>query len=175
MSIFCSSRPRFDISQTEGVVIIDLNISAAEQVAGFLRAEIERQKGTEVFVRPCVIAFAEQLHTAAALATAVREGTAEATIDNSKDDITASGGAVFSLCVNPEGVIEIDATGLMGSLIAATLRSARDWQEYRGFRLPPAVAAFGAELANTSWALKSQSSRKPIATLPAAPESLPCS
>ena len=126
-------------------------------------------------MQACLIAFVEQLAAAADLAAAVVAGDAKPTPESDTDEITASGAPVFSVTVTAEGWIETDMTQRMARLIASTLKDYRDYRWHQGFRLPEAVAAFGAEIGTLARACRPVTPSRPVARLPDDPDRPPLS
>ena len=161
-----SEFPSFEIELNEGVLLASMNGSAARLIGGHMRAEIARQKEVGRYVNHCLIAFAEQLSDASNLAALVKIGEAKSTDFEALDEIEATPAPVFSIGVNPEGEIEVDATTKMGYLISKTLRDYRDWNHLRGFALPGALSAFGAEIGKLARAGRPLETSRPVARLP---------
>lgn len=169
MSVECTRHPRFDADLEDGVLVIDLNGSASSLIAGHLQAELQRRLNEGLPVSPSLVAFAAKLQAAAIQAEAVASSAAEPPEPSDDQEIRASSAAVFTIQVSAEGAVEVDATTKMGHLLARTLRDHRDWQNQQGYRLPPVVGAFGADLETLSRMGRSLSDDRPIAPLPPFP------
>jgi hypothetical protein len=161
-----SEFPSFDIELNQGVLLGTVNVSAAALIGGHMRAEIARQKQAGRYVADCLIAFAEQLTAASRLAALVQAGEAKPTDFDVLDEIEATTAPVFSIGVNEEGEIEVDATTKMGYLVSRLLRDYRDWNHDRGLALPGVVSAFGAEIGKLARAGRPLGMPRPIARLP---------
>jgi hypothetical protein len=168
MPLNLSPPPWFEADLDEGVIVVDLNGPAGTLVAGHLGMELERRQQNGLHVLPCLVTFVKKLRAAAIQAEDVESGAAERDEEPADADelIEASSAPVFDIRVSSCGNVQIDATTKMGHMIARTLRDHRDWQLDQGFRLPPVVGAFGAELANLSRLGRRESENRPIAPLP---------
>jgi hypothetical protein len=155
----------FTVEKTDDVLAIDISPSAARTVADTINAEVQRQMQQGFYVRPPLIAFVAQLHSAAELALEVQAGRAPPSPE-ADQQIRPSAAAVFDLWVGEDGLILIDCTLPMGRAVAGILRQARKALLTQG-RLPHRVAsAFGTQLANATWVITPPANARPAIPAP---------
>jgi hypothetical protein len=161
-----SESSQFEAWIDDGVLEVDLNARAGMAVSGHLRAAIERHKGLANHVPPSLIAFTETLSAAAELAVKVLAGEAKPTDPDMIDEIIPSAAPVFTITVNKEGVIEIEATTKAGYQVSRAIREYRDWRDSQGFRIPSELHAFGAAIGSLARAGQLVTAMKPVFRLP---------
>lgn len=168
-----STSPQFDPGHEDGVAQVAMNVAAAHSLSGHLRSAIEQQKSLGRYVLDCLIAFAEQLASAAHQAAGVLEGDEQPTDPDSVDDVQPSPAPYFSVSVAEDGLIDVEMTTKMAHLLSRILRDYRDWRWDQGFALPPVVGAFGAECGNLSRIARPMVPARPIVQLPEQPAGSP--
>lgn len=164
-----STNPQFDPGHEDGVAQVAMNVAAAHSLSGHLRSAIERQKSLGRYVPDCLIAFAEQLASAAHQAAGVLEGDEQPTDPDSVDDVQPSPAPYFSASVAEDGLIDVEMTTKMAHLLSRLLRDLRDWRHEQGFTLPRDVSAFGAAMGNLARIARPVVPSRPVVRLPDEP------